>query len=96
MPYNLKLKSANIEQPLKGNMTLGIDYNDLEVAAVEYEWTDTYFNARFLGHAPSLPIPAHPTAFIRKPIEEIMKLKAEHHRLPSDVFTDHQISIEVD
>jgi hypothetical protein len=32
---------------------------------------------------------------LTRPIEEIQRLKTDSHRLPTDVFQDHQVQIEV-
>ena len=94
MSYEVKLKEADIEHVMKGEMSIGIHHGGEEKAMIQYEWTETYFNARFIGHAPSMPIPNHPTAFIRKSIEAISSKKADNHQFPSDVFEDHLIHFD--
>ena len=94
MTYELKLKDANILDAMEGEMRLGIIFKGEEKAVVEYQWTNEYFNARFIGHAPSMPVPNHPTAFLRKPIEAINQLKTDQHKLPTDVFKDHRIQFD--
>ncbi len=95
MTYDVKLIDANIEHAMKGEMRLGITQNGQLEAMVEYDWTGDYFNARFVGHAPTMPEPAHPTAFLFRPIEAIQALKTQKHQLPTDVFKDHKVSFNV-
>ncbi|MBL4907320.1 MAG: hypothetical protein JKX94_07710 [Sneathiella sp.] len=96
MKYDVKLISADIRSPLDGEMSLGLEIENSQHAAIEYEWTKEQFTARFIGFAPGMPAPAHPVAFINKPIEAINLLKNETHKLPTDVFKDTLVSITID
>lgn len=91
MTYEVTLISADIRSPLDGEMRLGLEHDGTLAAEIAYHWTDKQFTATFHGHAPSMPEPAHPTAFIERPIAALNKLKADKHRLPSDVFTDNRV-----
>lgn len=95
MIYGIALVEANITGPMKGRMRLGLDHEGERKADLAYEWDDSHFTATFIGNAPSLPAPAHPTVFLSKPIAAIYALKKEHHRLPTDVFNDHIVTIEI-
>lgn len=94
MTYEITLKEADIRDPMNGNMRLVLEHEGENMAELEYNWDSTKFSAIFHGHAPSLPVPAHPTALLQKPISAIYALKTEAHRLPTDVFKDHQVFIE--
>lgn len=91
MTYEVALISADIRGPMDGNMRLGLEHDGVCAAEVEYKWDDKQFTAIFHGHSPSMPMPAHPTVFIERPITAINKLKTEKHRFPSDVFTDNRV-----
>ena len=95
MDYEVTLIEANIEHAMKGEMRLGIVHDGKRKATLEYDWTDEYFTARFVGHAPSMPAPAHPVVFLQKPIEAIQALKTEEHTFPTDVFRDHKVYFKV-
>ena len=95
MTYDVNLIDANIEHSMKGEMRLGLSIGGTESAVLEYDWTDDYFNARFIGHAPNMPEPAHPMSFLMKSIEAIQKLKTENHKFPTDVFKDHKVKFDV-
>lgn len=96
MKYNVKLLSANIQSPLDGEMSLGLEVEDKRQAIIEYEWSKEHFTARFKGFAPDMPAPAHPVTFISKPIDAIYALKNETHTLPTDVFKDSLVAINID
>ena len=95
MDYEVTLIEADIEGPMKGEMRLALSKDGEEQARVEYGWTDSDFTARFVGHAPSLPVPAHPTVFLSAPIAAIQALKASPADLPTDVFQNHKVFIVV-
>lgn len=95
MEYEVTLIEANIENAMKGEMRLGIELDGERKATVEYNWTDKHFNARFVGHAPSMPAPAHPITFLQKSIEAMQALKTEEHTFPTDVFKDHKVYFRV-
>lgn len=95
MTYEITLLEADIREPMNGNMRLGLVHEGEQKAELEYHWDDSQFTAVFHGNAPALPIPAHPTALLQKPIAAIYALKTDAHRLPTDVFKDHQISIDL-
>ncbi len=95
MHYDVTLLGASITSPLFGEMRLGLQVENKQLAEIEYTWTDKHFTARFVGFAPGMPTPAHPVAFISKPIEAIQALKTGAHKLPTDVFTDTAVSIEI-
>ncbi|MBO6511054.1 MAG: hypothetical protein JJ979_21645 [Roseibium sp.] len=96
MTYEINLLHADIPETMKGDMRLGLMHEGRQVAALEYSWDDTRFTAVFVGNAPSLPHPAHPVFLLQKPIAAIRALKTRDHTLPTDVFKDHQVSIEVE
>ena len=93
MTYEVTLMSADIRNPMDGEMRLGLEHNGAHAAEVEYRWDAKQFTAIFHGHAPSMPTPAHPTVFIEHPIAAINKLKTAEHRFPSDVFNDNRVFI---
>jgi hypothetical protein len=96
MTYQINLLHADIPQPMQGDMRLALVHKGDQVAELEYRWDDKQFTAVFVGNAPSLPQPAHPMFLLQKPIEAIQALKTDDHVLPTDVFKDHQVSIEVE
>ena len=96
MQYEVTLISANIRNPMDGEMRLGLEHDGKGVAEIEYHWDDKQFTAVFHGHAPSMPIPAHPVQFIERPIAAINSIKTEKHRLPSDVFKDNRIYMTIE
>ncbi len=93
MTYEVTLISADIRNPMDGEMRLGLEHNGTCAAEIEYHWNNEQFTAVFHGHAPSMPIPAHPIQFIERPITALNKLKTDKHRLPSDVFADNRVHI---
>ena len=95
MKYEVKLLAADIRNPMLGNMQLALHADGKEQARLEYDWSDAFFTARFLGHAPSMPAPAHPVAFLSRPIEAIQALKTEQHLYPTDVFKDHLVTFDM-
>lgn len=95
MMYEVTLLEADIRDPMNGNMILGLEYKNEEVARLEYHWDAAEFKAIFHGNAPSLPIPAHPTLLLQRPIAAIYAVKSDEHRLVTDVFKDHQITIDL-
>ena len=95
MTYEITLLKADIKGPMDGNMRLGLVHGGEQRAELEYSWDDSHFTAIFHGSASDLPIPAHPVALLQKPIAAIYDLKTDAHRFPSDVFQDHQVSIDV-
>jgi len=95
MTYEITLLEADIRNPMDGNMRLGLVYEGEQKAELEYHWDDTRFTAVFHGHAPSLPVPAHPTILLQAPIASLYALKTDAHRLITDVFQDHQIIINL-
>jgi hypothetical protein len=95
MDYEVTLIEADIEGPLKGEMALGLAREGRQAARVEYSWTDKEFVARFVGSAATLPVPAHPTTFLSAPIIAIQALKAQPTDLPTSVFQNHKVFINV-
>ncbi|AWZ01398.1 hypothetical protein RHODOSMS8_01864 [Rhodobiaceae bacterium] len=95
MDYEVTLIDADIEGPMKGEMRLALTKNGEEQARVEYGWTEADFKARFVGHAASLSVPAHPTVFMSAPIMAIQELTAAPGDLPTDVFKNHKVFIDV-
>ena len=95
MTYEITLLEADIRSAMVGTMRLGLNHENEQKAELEYHWNDTQFTAVFHGHAPSLPTPVHPTELLREPIAAILALKQDTHRLPTDVFKDHQVFIEL-
>lgn len=96
MTYQITLIEADIASAMQGRMSLGLDYAGARKAELAYEWDETHFTAKFVGNAPSLPVPAHPVVLLSKPITAMYALKTEHHRLPTDVFRDHLVTIEIE
>lgn len=96
MTYQINLLHADIPQPMQGDMRLGLVHEGNQVAELEYRWDDKQFTAVFVGNAPGLPHPAHPVVLLQKPIAAIQALKNETHVRSTDVFKDHQVSIEVE
>ena len=94
MTYEITLLEADIRDPMDGNMTLGLSHNGEQKAKLEYVWDAGKFLAVFHGHAPGLPGPAHPTVLLQRPIAALYALKTDDHRLITDVFRDHKITIE--
>jgi len=94
MTYEITLLEADIQNPMDGSMRLGLVYEGEQKAELEYRWDDAHFTAIFHGHAPSLPVPAHPTFLLQAPIATLYALKTDAHRLITDVFQDHQITID--
>jgi len=95
MDYEVTLIEARIEGPAKGEMRLGLEREGAQVAAVDYEWNDTHFTARFVGHAASMPVPTHPIHFLSKPLIAVQALRTDAHALPTDVFRDHKVFFDV-
>ena len=95
MTYEITLLNADIRDAMDGTMRLGLNHENEQQAELEYNWDAATFTATFHGHAPSLPAPAHPFALFSKPIAAIQALKNDTHQLPSDVFKDHQVFIEL-
>ena len=96
MTYEVTLIDADIRSPMDGEMRLGLKHQENLVAELEYQWDDSKFTATFHGHAPSLPVPAHPTLLIEQPIAAIGQLKTDAHWLPSDVFLDNRVFITIE
>lgn len=95
MIYAISLVEADITGPMRGRIRLGLEYEGERKADLAYEWDDSHFTASFIGNAPSLSAPAHPTVFLSKPIAAMYALKKDHHRLVTDVFSDHLVTIEI-
>jgi len=96
MTYEVTLIDADIRDAMDGQMRIGLKHQEKLVAEVEYQWDASRFTATFHGHAPSLPVPAHPTRLIEQPIAAIGQLKAPAHRFPSDVFQDNRVFITIE
>lgn len=96
MTYEVTLIDADIRDAMDGQMRLGLKYEENLVAEIEYQWDASKFVATFHGHAPSLPVPAHPTLLIEQPIAAIGLLKTSAHRFPSDVFQDNRVFITIE
>lgn len=95
MTYEITLLEAEISDPMNGAMRLGLVHEGEKKAELEYQWDASKFTAVFHGNAPSLPEPAHPTVLLQKPIAAIQALKIDEHRLPTDVFKDHCVFINL-
>ncbi|MBV1868999.1 MAG: hypothetical protein KUG69_14010 [Marinosulfonomonas sp.] len=95
MTYKITLLEADIRDPMDGTMSLGLSHKGEQKATLEYTWDAGKFSAVFHGHAPGLPVPAHPTVLLQRPIAALYALKTDAHRLITDVFQDHQITIEL-
>ncbi|WP_298259847.1 hypothetical protein [uncultured Litoreibacter sp.] len=95
MTYEVTLINADIRDPMDGEMRLGLTYDGKTVCEVAYKWDDARFSAVFHGHAPTLPVPAHPATLIERPIAAIQAVRSEKHTRPSDVFADHRVFISL-
>ena len=95
MTYEITLLSADIQGAQKGEMNLGLVHKGTQLAEVQYRWTDADFTAKFVGLASAMPVPAHPTEFISRPIAAIRALMTPEHRVPSDVFGDNRVHIHL-
>ncbi len=95
MTYEITLLSTDIRDVMDGEFRLGLNYEGTQHAELEYHWDATQFTAVFHGHAPSLPVPAHPSTLIQRPIAAMLALKTENHALPTDVFKDHSVTIDL-
>lgn len=93
--YEVTLIEADIRNPMEGSMTLGLLYEGERKAKMDYRWDADAFAAVFHGNAPSLPFPAHPTELLQRPIAALYALKTDAHRLLTDVFQDHPITIDL-
>jgi len=96
MTYEVTLINADIRNAMDGQMRLGLKHAEKLVAEVEYQWDASKFVATFHGHAPTLPVPAHPTLLIEQPIAAIGQLKTPTHQFPSDVFQDNRVFITIE
>ena len=94
MTYEITLLEADIRDPMNGNMVLGLEHQGVQQARLEYNWDASHFATVFRGHAPSLPVPAHPTTLLQQPIIALYKLKTDAHPLITDVFKDHKVSFD--
>lgn len=95
MTYEITLLEADIKGPAAGKMRFGLVHEGEQKAELEYRWDDTQFTAVYHGNAPSLPVPAHPVTLLQRPIAAIHALKTDAHRFPTDVFQDHQVTIDL-
>ena len=95
MTYEITLLEADIRDPMDGTMSLGLSRKGEQKAVLQYAWDAAKFTAIFHGHAPSLPVPAHPTVLLERPIAALYGVKTDAHRLITDVFQDHRITIEI-
>ncbi len=95
MTYDVTLLEADIRDPMDGNMILGLEHQGVEQARLEYRWDATHFTTVFRGHAPSLPVPAHPTTLLQRPIAALYALKTDDHAFVTDVFKDHKVTIDL-
>jgi hypothetical protein len=96
MTYEVILLNSDIRGPMIGAFRLGLVYDGEQQAELEYHWDETRFTAVFHGHAPGLPVPAHPSILLQKPIAAIYALKTDEHALPTDVFRVHRVTIDID
>ena len=96
MTYEITLLSADIQGPHKGEMNLGLVHEGTLSAEVQYHWTNDHFIAKFVGLASDMPMPAHPTEFMARPITAIRALMTPQHKFPSEVFQDNRVSIEIE
>lgn len=95
MTYEVILISADIRDPMDGEMRLGLKHEGNVACEIEYRWDAKQFTATFHGHAPTMPVPAHPTFFVERPIAAVLALKTANHRFPSDVFVENRVFIEI-
>ena len=95
MTYQITLLQQDINGPLDGNMRLGLVHEGEQKAELEYKWDDKQFTAVFHGLAMELPVPAHPIALLEKSVTAMYALMTDAHRLPTDVFQNHQVSIDI-
>lgn len=95
MTYELTLLNTDIRNPMDGEFRLGLIHEGEQIAALEYHWDATKFTAVFHGHAPSLPVSAHPTVLLQKTIAAMLALKTEGHALLTDIFLDRRVTIDL-
>ncbi len=95
MKYLATLIEADIREAMNGEMSIAIEAEGEQVATLDYFWTPEHFTARFNGFAPSMPKPAHPMAFLGKPIECINALKTSPDTSPVDVFKNNIVAFEI-
>ncbi len=96
MTYEITLLEADIRDPMDGSMVLGLRHQGELCARLAYAWDAKMFSAVFHGNAPSLPHPAHPTTLLQRPIAALYAHRTEAHPLITDVFRDHQITINLE
>lgn len=94
--YDITLIESAIPDATHGKMRLGLDHKGDRKAELAYDWDDSHFTATFIGHARSLPAPAHPVVLLSKPITAMYALKADHHQRPTDVLNDRIVTIEIE
>jgi len=95
MTYEITLLSADTQGAQKGEMNLGLIHEGTQRAEVQYRWSDADFTAKFVGLASAMPVPAHPTEFIARPIAAIRALMTPEHHVPCDVFGDNRVHIRI-
>jgi len=95
MKYEITLIEADLRDPKEGNMKLGLVHEGSQKAKLEYLWDEAHFTATFYGNAPNLPVAAHPTQLLQKPIAALHALKTEAHDVVTDVFRDHSVTIDL-
>ncbi|MEH6630674.1 MAG: hypothetical protein V7776_07605 [Halopseudomonas aestusnigri] len=95
MKYQATLIEADIREGMNGEMSIAIEADGKQLASLDYFWTPEHFTARFNGSAPSMPKPAHPMAFLGKPIESINALKTSPDTSPVDVFKNNIVEFEI-
>ncbi len=96
MTYDITLIEADVPDVTHGHMRLALDHKGDRQAELAYDWDESHFTATFIGNARTLAAPAHPVVLLSKPITAMYAMKAEHHRLPTDVFNDRKVTIEIE
>lgn len=95
MIYNLSLKNADVPDPYKGEVNLGLHHDGAEIASVDLHWDNTQFTSRFNGFAPDLPSQAHPMEYVKAAIDAIYAAKVTPEEPISSVFGRSSLQISI-
>jgi len=86
MTYELTLKSADVPEPMLGEISLGVLHGGKEVAGIKLSWNRAHFTGRFDGFAADMPVPAHPLAFVKAAADAVNGAKVTPDEPISSVF----------
>ena len=95
MPYQLTLIDAKVRNAMDADITIGMNFNDNEVATVELSWNRNHFTSKFNGFAPELPEPAHPAVIVGKIVAAINENKATPEEPLSSLFARTSMTISL-